>query len=56
MPESLFAPAFRKHAAHLRALGYKPEEVTLMMIGYAAGWNEYEQTLDRVAEAIKKVK
>ena len=56
MNESIFASSFKKYGAHLRALGYKPEEVTLMMIGYAAGWNEYDQALDRIAEAAKKAK
>jgi hypothetical protein len=25
---------------HIRELGYKGEEVTLLMIGYAQGWDE----------------
>lgn len=56
MSESIFALSFKRYAAHLRNLGYKPEEVTLMMIGYAAGWSEYDQALDRVAADAKKTK
>ena len=32
--------ALDDYQKHIRELGYKGEEVTLLMIGYAQGWDE----------------